>query len=1196
MVDNTKTVDQIKRHTIGFISTWPIYQGTTIDWYARSLIQGISSAAWEMNCNLLLGCGFNVAGNFPRQRSFWPVSSPGVDFVPVGPWNTDGLIIVPDDLTSDQSQYIEDLLNSGFPIIFTTPEGPGSTVRVDNQLGIRMAYQHLREHGHTQIAFIAGHTGSGGDSEERLNSYQECVEEAGFQVNPQLIAFGNHRKSDGAKAMQQIINSKQPFSAVIASNDLSGIGAAQAIKQNGLNIPEDIAIIGFDDILESRTMSPPLTTVRHPTFSLGYQAVKTLYQEITKKTRAASKVVVAPHFVLRQSCGCKPVLTLSEDIFPSSSVENVIEKITQAIQMESRNSLFGVIKNLANEFLISFSNSVKSREGYEFIQTISRLLTWCEKHDEDAILWQSGLEYLTRYYQSLVNDLTPDSEHFIQELLEKARTLVSDEIQRQKSVALLGYMDSMSQLGQLTTEMLSVMDISEGTNILNRHIPQMGIKSILLILYHLDNDDPKAKSEILLSTGLETDVKGLIFDTRSFPAQKIYSSPDPLHLIILPLDVEEKNTGFVAFDAPNPELCAAIVHNLSAALRTSKLYQEAIEGRRQAEEANQMKSRFLSMVSHELRTPLSLIVGLSEMVLRLYNGEEQLVEPPLHDIEQINNSSQHLARLIGDVLDLASSEAGKLRINKEPVRFTDVLETVNKLGQEMAESKGLQWYSECCHQDIWVLGDRTRLRQILLNLISNAVKYTPTGKVQLSVESDNQDVRISISDTGLGVKPDEIKRIFEEFYRSERIKKSGYNGLGLGLAITRQLIDQHNGEIEVSSPGILGSGSTFSISIPRIPEPSFSDADSILSVSSRKSIIVLEENPESSEIIQKYLGKRRYQYRVLEFSKERNWFSEILETDPSTIILEENLAKTNGWYIKETLKSQDSTASIPVYALSIDANHGTGELLEMNYLNKPLNYEHLAKELSYYLSSPGKSQVVLVVDDDPGILEMNCRLIEQTDRQTIRARNGVEALKAIDHTRPDLILLDLMMPEMDGFALLDILRSQESTRDIPVIILTSHILSDFDLERYNKGVARILGKGIFSADEILNHIDIALEKQNKLGKATQQLVHKAMTFIHTHYADPLSRKQIAKHTGISSDYLTDCFRQELGITPVTYIRRYRIRQACEMLKNTDESITQIALNAGFSDGAHFSRTFVKEIGVTPRVYRRSGIGNTDNHG
>ena len=229
----------------------------------------------------------------------------------------------------------------------------------------------------------------------------------------------------------------------------------------------------------------------------------------------------------------------------------------------------------------------------------------------------------------------------------------------------------------------------------------------------------------------------------------------------------------------------------------------------------------------------------------------------------------------------------------------------------------------------------------------------------------------------------------------------------------------------------------------------------------------------------------------------------------------------------------------------------------------------------------------LVADDEENIIQLLRLYLRNEGYEVVSARDGQQVLERFEQDAPDLILLDLMMPEMDGFAVLDELRARESTRDIPVIILSARILTDEDLERCNRGVAAILGKGLFSGAETLGHIEAALARQPALGRATQQLVRKAMAYIHGQYSRPLTREEIADHIGISADYLTDCFRQELGVTPSTYIRRYRIRQACDLLRTTDQTITQIALTVGFSDGAHFTRTFQREIGTTPRAYRDS---------
>jgi len=317
-----------------------------------------------------------------------------------------------------------------------------------------------------------------------------------------------------------------------------------------------------------------------------------------------------------------------------------------------------------------------------------------------------------------------------------------------------------------------------------------------------------------------------------------------------------------------------------------------------------------------------------------------------------------------------------------------------------------------------------------------------------------------------------------------------------------------------------------------------------------------------------------------------DWLAEVIALPPAALIIGNHLAAREGWAIMGMLKRQPSTEHLPVLAYSLDVDNDRGEFLELNYSHKPLRPEQLADELARYCHPDKEQHTVLVVDDDAGILDLHSRMVEEIGCQAITARNGREALKRVDADQPDLILLDLMMPEMDGFEVLEALRQNEHWRDIPVIVLTARQLSEADLERCNRGVAAILSKGLLSTTETLGLIEAALARQQALGKATQQLVRQAMACIHTHYAEPLSREDIARHVGINADYLTDCFRQELSITPMTYLRRYRIRRARELLETTDLSIIQVALEVGFSDGAHFTRTFQREVGVTPRTYRR----------
>jgi YesN/AraC family two-component response regulator len=205
----------------------------------------------------------------------------------------------------------------------------------------------------------------------------------------------------------------------------------------------------------------------------------------------------------------------------------------------------------------------------------------------------------------------------------------------------------------------------------------------------------------------------------------------------------------------------------------------------------------------------------------------------------------------------------------------------------------------------------------------------------------------------------------------------------------------------------------------------------------------------------------------------------------------------------------------------------------------------------------------------------------------LTARNGVEAVAILRQEPTDLVLLDLMMPQLDGFGVLEAMRDQETTRDIPVIVLTGQVLTKRDMARLNRGVATVLSKGVFSVEETLAHVDRAMKRNRELSQQAQRLVRQAMAYVHEHYAEPLSRTDLAQHVALSEDYLTACFRKELGVTPITYINRFRVNQAQQLLLDTGRTIAEIARDVGFSDSGYFSRVFRREVGLSPTDYRQA---------
>jgi signal transduction histidine kinase/AraC-like DNA-binding protein len=784
---------------------------------------------------------------------------------------------------------------------------------------------------------------------------------------------------------------------------------------------------------------------------------------------------------------------------------------------EARNSTADDLEDECRDLLGSLLTSIESNDERPLRHEMARLLTLTAARAEDAHVWQAAVSALYRTTSAL-EQLAPGVEPVrILELLDHARLDVSEQAQRQTYRALLEQQDMMSRLGLLTSQLLATVDRSRMAEILAGHLPGLGVGQLVACRYVAtdagtpDDADPDAMSEVIMSVGAPGLAVGSRFLTRSFPPPALLPVGGVCQLLVLPLRIDGDDRGFVAMTAASLEPAAAIVSNLATALRTADLYRDALEGRRQAEEASTVKSRFLSMVSHELRTPLSVVVGLGDMMLSEAREAAGASGPVIEDLERMAASAGHLGRLIDDVLDLASSEAGQLRLMVEPLDLAEVLSAPIAVGRQMASAKGLAFEADIPASGPWVLGDRTRLRQIVLNLIGNAVKFTESGRVGLDVVPAEGEVTITVRDTGDGVPAGEEARIFTEFHRAARSRPGRIDGLGLGLAIARHLVELHGGSIAVRSPGLDGRGSTFTVTLPSVAGrlPPVSAAERAFPVDAPNRLVEPGEPGEPGSLVEP--GVR---------------------VEPAPV--------------------------------------GVG----------------VGRDLAASAAGTPRQPVVLIVDDDPDTLDLHARIVAGAGGRAVRASDGTEVMSIITRDRPDLVLLDLAMPGVDGFAVLDALRARASTRDIPVIVVTGQSVSDQDLGRLHQGVATILRKDVFTTREIAARIHAALSGHHALGGATQLLVRRAVAYIEQHHAEPMTRDDIARHVAISADYLTDCFRQELGITPMAYLSRSRIGHARRLLETTDETITSIAMTAGFSEVSHFTRTFHREVGVSPRAYRR----------
>jgi signal transduction histidine kinase/DNA-binding LacI/PurR family transcriptional regulator/DNA-binding response OmpR family regulator len=1223
------------RPTIGVLAGWQTYAGT-IHSFLDYVYRGIQSAAGDLGCNLLIGCGVQRNEMPLIQASALPIVLPNSCFVPVGPWNTDGLIVIPPNSIPESLAYFTGLIDSGFPLVFAGDRNIGPAVAVDNEGGVRQAIDHLVGHGHQRIAFIAGYDNNMGDSKQRIQGYLTGLESQGIPFDPDLFSYGSHSISDGYTAMKDIINRGKPFTAVIGSNDDSTIGAIQALHDAGLVVPQDIAVIGFDDRLESRAQIPLLTTVHHPMFDLGYQSMELIYQIIDGTAAPDTFRRIPTHLVLRESCGCLPgaydrsirsSLNGLEIRPPQNQVEAIhgavqsadfpggnngksehtgtqmiAEAMTEVVYQEMFRFSRHDIHYLCYRLVDAYKFSLKNAGAPTFQQTLQQILEHVANSGDDLYAWQAAISALKDWTPYLLERLlTPIPISQVENMLHRARMAISEVSRGQYSRLLVRQKIQEDLISQMTSRFFSVQDEQQLFAVLNEFLAGLEINHAAVALYESEKEDAYAWSVLKFSNPAAPSHQRFL--TRQFPPMGLFPDEHPYHLAVLPLFRQDRMIGYVGFNTSNLEPLGSVVRQLEAALYSVNLLEEAIDARRMAEEArhiaeqaNQLKSRFLSMVSHELRTPLNLIVGLSNMMLEQSQEiDPDTVQASRKDLERIFIGAQHLESLIRDVLDLARNEVGQLNLTCEPLELHQVLETVSEVGAQLAQNKGLEWKTDIPDHLPSVRGDRTRLRQVVLNLINNAVKFTNRGFVSLACYARPGEVTIAVKDTGLGIPQDEQNAIFDEFHQSRRTSARGYGGLGLGLAICQKLVQMHGGHIGVTSTGEEGAGSTFFFTLPVIDEHGPNSEHLVEALPAPVLLLVKEMN--GSQDLASHLTQRGFRVDIRQVqSQDEDWITWIRPDVTEKIILDLGLTSERGWEILKTVKENPSTRDIPVLFYALNSDGDGGALLDLNLLSKPVSSTELADEFvlrglfQENGGSQGNAHPILIVDDDPEILHLHVRVLESMNlkRSILTAQDGYEALQIIRQEHPSLVLLDLMMPRMDGFCVIEAMQAEEPLRQIPVIVLTSQVLGEEDMERLNCGAAAVLSKGMYTTQETLDNIAAVLSRKRRANSESQRMVLKAISYLNTHYKDPITRSDVADYVGVSERHLARCFQQAVGLSPITYLNRLRVKVAKTLLDQGKLSITDVAMEVGFSAGGYFTRVFRDEVGVSPREYVRRG--------
>jgi signal transduction histidine kinase/DNA-binding response OmpR family regulator len=506
--------------------------------------------------------------------------------------------------------------------------------------------------------------------------------------------------------------------------------------------------------------------------------------------------------------------------------------------------------------------------------------------------------------------------------------------------------------------------------------------------------------------------------------------------------------------------------SLVAERRAMQADQEALSARLAAtvealRAASHAKSDFLASMSHELRTPLSAILGFSDL-MRNEPREGENTTVPAEWIEHVHRGGQHLLSLVNDVLDLAKVEAGRMELRMETFDLSAAVAELVNGTQPLADRKDLTVETDV--PSMAVVADRGRMRQILYNLVSNAIKFTPEGgTIRIRAEDMATGVQLSVADTGVGIAPEDLPTIFDEFHQVGRTAERE-GGTGLGLALVQRLINAHGGRVDVESTP--GEGTTFTLTLPRLPLPGLEPAGAALQPASvrefttGKAILVIEDDPSAVRLLREYLEPLGYMLRSA--ADGETGLAMAREHPPVAILLDVLVPRIDGWDVLRLLKADENLRDVPVVMVTVVDERDVGLALgAVDYLVKPVQRGALLASLERLGLGPNATKVptVLAVDDEPAALDLIDGILSGSGVDIIRASDGREAVDIARTADVDLVICDLIMPGLDGFGVVAELQSDVTTAAIPILICTAHDLSVEQKERLHGQILGIVAKG-----------------------------------------------------------------------------------------------------------------------------------------
>lgn len=914
--------------------------------YNGPILKRVTERVWSRGENLLV---FDFTAN-PTQAKFRYQRNIVLDSIHRS--NLDALIINAGSLTIFlNSAQIDGYLAKweGIPkICYGAKLGDSPTILVDNKSGIITAMDHLhRVHGVSIFGFLRGPRGNP-EAQERFEAYQLGLQNLNLDYQADLVTEGDFFFPAGIEAAKEYLDNRKNLpQALLVANDFMAIGFIEELERRSIRVPEDIKVIGFDDVEQAAYHEVPLTTIAQPLETIAERASDYVFEILAGRT-VPNETYLPTLFKVRNSCGC------------------LDEAVNQTKQSDERRKPFG-------HDLTDWEKDLKAiiletqGIGETAFKRAQALFEERNLYENGSNELQSGISRVYREINSLHPLISQLKEY--ENLFHKLRVLVS---QRVELVQILKKRDFEKKIIKMHSQihyLSTTITRDEFLENLSRSIQKIGISNLFITLYNkpvwLEYQGTWSlpeNSELVFAyqnnERLPIGEKGLIFPTKDILPPDLLKSGTQMSLFYKPLFFREEQYGFLLYDSREFASSAhfllellisdsikglSLVNSLQEARKDLLVsFQKLQKSNEQLQAMDQSKTDFFANVSHELRTPLTLIIGPLELIMS--PGINLRPEELQKQYQYMMNNGLRLLRLINEILDFSKLEAGKLKVNKVVTDVAIFLDTLAGVIEPGIISHGLQFEYQRSPGELKALIDPELMEKAFLNLVSNAIKFNKSeGKIVISTGLEDGMVSISVQDEGPGIPQDKLDQLFQRFSQLESKYSTRYKGTGIGLAFTRDILELHQGYVRVKSEA--GKGSTFTLVFPFVGDVGATEA----------------QNAESK------------------------------------------------------IHDQDELSR---------------KVLLSEIVKQPNAQQPAGKQLN------GNRNRIIIVDDNQDMLQFLFSLLT-TDYEVFQAVNGKEGLDLALQMKPDLILSDVMMPEMDGYELTRLIKSEPELSGVPVILLTA---------------------------------------------------------------------------------------------------------------------------------------------------------------